>query len=516
MTAVLPPVPVAQTDVPAFPDAFARQVLRRPNAPALVWHGQVTTYRQLSDLADRAATRLNSLLLGRDEPLGILSRKTPDTVGLVLACLLLGRRFLLPSPALPEQALTTLFAQAGCRHVLSPAGGAPRLSPPAAPVRPTTPADAADVSFMLTTSGSTGLPKVVPLGRRAVDRFMAWAGSTFDLGPGRRVLNYAPLNFDLCLLDIWATLAHGGEVILVDPDQAANGRHLFDLLLRHEPHVVQAVPMFYRLLLDAPQRPGRWFESVSHAMFTGDAIGERTLAELPALFPAARLFNIYGSTETNDSFMYELDPAATAGPVPIGTPLPGVEALVVDPSGEVVDGPGTGELYVHTPFQTTGYLDRSRHADKFVTDPRLRDEHDPRRGDRRFFRTGDLVRRDPDGRVFLVGRGDFQVKVRGVAINTAEVESVLLEHPEVVEAAVVARADPLTGRELISAVRRTPGSSLNSLALRKHCARRLPRAAIPSAMRILDEPLPRTATGKVDRTAIVRLHELSSAKGRKP
>jgi acyl-coenzyme A synthetase/AMP-(fatty) acid ligase len=513
MTAVLPPASTLTTDVPTFADAFARQVLRRPNAPALVWHGQVTTYRQLSDLADRAATRVGTLLLGPDEPLGILSKKTPDAVALVLAGLILRRRFMLPSPALPELALTTLFAQAGCRHVLSP-GGAPRLSPPAGPVRAARPADAADVSFMLTTSGSTGLPKVVPLGRRAVDRFIAWAGAAFDLGPGRRVLNYAPLNFDLCLLDIWATLAHGGEVILVDPDQAANGRHLFDLMLRHEPHVVQAVPMFYRLLLDAPQRPGRWFESVTHAMFTGDAMGDRTLAELPALFPAARLFNIYGSTETNDSFMYELDPAPTAAPVPIGTPLPGVEALVVE-DGEVVEGPGTGELYVCTPFQTTGYLDRSRHADKFVTDPRLRDEHDPRRGDRRFFRTGDIVRRDADGRVFLVGRSDFQVKVRGVAINTAEVERVLLEHPDVVEAAVVARADPLTGRELISAVRRAPGTGLNSLALRKHCARRLPRAAIPSAMRIVDEPLPRTATGKVDRTAVDRLHELTSAKGRK-
>ncbi|MGQ0776808.1 MAG: AMP-binding enzyme [Pseudonocardiales bacterium] len=113
-----------------------------------------------------------------------------------------------------------------------------------------------------------------------------------------------------------------------------------------------------------------------------------------------------------------------------------------------------------------------------------------------------------------MGRSDFQVKVRGVAINTAEVEQVLLEHPDVLEAAVLARPDPLAGRRLVAAVQRTPASGLNSLALREHCARRLPRMAVPSTMRIGDEPLPKTSTGKVDRTAVDRLRELSTAEGR--
>lgn len=118
------------------------------------------------------------------------------------------------------------------------------------------------------------------------------------------------------------------------------------------------------------------------------------------------------------------------------------------------------------------------------------------------------------GRVFLVGRSDFQVKVRGVAINTAEVERVLLEHPDVLDAAVVARADPIAGRRLVSAVQRAPASRLNSLALREHCARRLPQAAIPSTTWIVDEPLPKTSTGKVDCNAVGRLPAISTAEGR--
>ncbi len=496
------------TEVPGFPDAFLAQVDTRPEATALVWHGQETTYRELYEMAIKAGTQLVGLDLGPDEPVGVLAKKSPAAIALVLACVLAGRRFLLPSPAFAEQTLTALFSGGGCRYALIPDGD-PLSIPPGPPV-PRLP-DPSDVSFMLTTSGSTGLPKVVPLGQSGVDRFIAWAGETFDIGPGRAVLNYAPLNFDLCLLDIWTTLAHGGKVILVDPAKAANGNHLLDLLKLHEIHVVQAVPMFYGLLLHAvaARDAARTFSSVKHVMFTGDAMPERTLERLPGLFPSARLYNIYGCTETNDSFVHEVDrnTAGTTGPLPIGTPLPGVRVEIVDADGAVLRGPGMGELYVSTPFQTTGYLNRADQDHRFVGHPGGSD-------DRPYFRTGDLVRRDQTGQVFLVGRSDFQVKVRGVAINTAEVEQVLLDHPDVREAAVVTRHDELTGSVLLCAVQRTPGSRLNSLTLRGHCAKRLPGAAIPSVMRIGDQPLPKTSTGKVDRNAVSFPDVSPAAQGR--
>jgi acyl-coenzyme A synthetase/AMP-(fatty) acid ligase len=480
-----------------FCDAFRSHVDRQPDAPAVVWHDQETTYGELVDLAAQARARLAQLDLGPDEPVGVLATKSPAAVALVLACLLSRRRFLLPSPALADQVLTSLFAQSGCRHVLVPDD---EPTPPPSPEGARSRAlHLVDVSFMLTTSGSTGLPKIVPLGRSAVDRFVRWAGARFDIRPGKTVLNYAPLNFDLCLLDIWTTLASGGKVVLVDPAQAANGRHLLDLVKRTEVHVVQAVPMFYGLLLYAlmTRDAGRTFPSVEHVMFTGDAMPDCTLEQLPGAFPSARLYNIYGCTETNDSFIHEVDrdTAGTAGPLPIGTPLPGVQAGIVGADGEVLDGAGMGELYVSTPFQTTGYLNRPDQDHRFVGHPHGWDEL-------RYFRTGDLVRRDQAGQVFLVGRSDFQVKVRGVAINTAEVERVLLEHPDVREAAVVTKQDDLTGSVLLCAVQRRQDSGLNSLVLRKHCATRLPQAAIPSVMRIGDDPLPKTSTGKVDRTAV--------------
>ncbi|MFJ7593242.1 AMP-binding protein [Streptomyces sp. NPDC097617] len=480
---------------------FLTQVRDRPHATALLFNGQETTYRELYELAGRERDRLAHLDLAPGEPVGILADKSPAALALVLACLLARRPLLLPSPALADTLLADLFAQAGCARVLAPGGQSPRVTPnPEVTARPLPAAEAAEVAFMLTTSGSTSLPKIVPLGLDAVDRFTRWAGHAFGIGPGRTVLNYAPLNFDLCLLDVWTTLARGGRVVLVDPALAAHGRHLRDLVLHHSVDIVQAVPMAFGLLQDAAAKTGDTFPGVEHVMFTGDAIADRTLAALPQLFPHARIHNIYGCTETNDSFLHEVDPtAAPTTPVPIGRPLPGVRALIIDPDTHTpVQGAGSGELFVSTPFQTRGYLDRTRHTDKFTGHPLGLD-------DRRWFRTGDLVRRDAAGTLHLSGRTDFQVKVRGVAVNTAEIERILHEHPDVLEAGVAALPDPIAGKRLVAAVHKTPGSTLTGLQLRTHCARHLPRAAVPHQLTVTETPLPKTATGKVDRKALDRL-----------
>ncbi|MFG2991714.1 AMP-binding protein [Streptomyces sp. NPDC048257] len=512
MTAPRAAAPTGAEDRPAptvelgLLGGFLTQVRDRPHATALLFNGQETTYRELYELAGRERDRLALLDLAPGEPVGVLADKSPAAVALVLACLLARRPLLLPSPALADTLLADLFAQAGCARVLAPGGESARVTPnPEVTARPLPAAEAAEVAFMLTTSGSTALPKIVPLGLDAVDRFTRWAGNAFGIGPGRTVLNYAPLNFDLCLLDVWTTLARGGRVVLVDPALAAHGRHLRDLVLHHHVDIVQAVPMAFGLLQDAAAKTGDTFPGVEHVMFTGDAIAERTLAALPQLFPHARIHNIYGCTETNDSFIHEVRPtAATATPltpVPIGRPLPGVRALIIDPATLTpVDGPGSGELFVSTPFQTRGYLDRTRHTDKFTGHPLGLD-------DRHWFRTGDLVRRDATGTLHLSGRTDFQVKVRGVAVNTAEIERVLQEHPAVLEAGVAALPDPIAGKRLVAAVHRTPGSTLTGLQLRTHCARHLPRAAVPHQLTVTDEPLPKTATGKVDRKALDRLDQ---------
>ena len=350
----------------------------------------------------------------------------------------------------------------------------------------------AGTCLLLTTSGSTGVPKIVPLETAAVTRFCTWAAGAFALGE-RRVLNYAPLNFDLCLLDIWATLSHGGCTVLVDPAFAGYPPHLLRLFAETEPQVVQGVPMLFRLLTGGDGEVE--FPSVRTVLLTGDHTPLPLRRRLVRAFPEALFHNVYGCTETNDSFIHTFGAEEAAGRevLPLGRPLPGVAAAVLA-GGRMLDGAGTGELVVSTPFQTAGYLgqDNSRF---------FRGTFDAALGERAWYRTGDLVARDADGALSLVGRNDFQVKVRGVRVNLEEIEQVLASHADVGEAAVVPLPDDEAGVRL-HAVVRPVRDGLSSLRLRAYCADRLTRAAIPTGFSMTDEPLPTGPTGKVHRGRI--------------
>jgi acyl-coenzyme A synthetase/AMP-(fatty) acid ligase len=507
----------------SFLASFAEQVRRSPDAAALLpgdpADARPISYRELHLLARSAQAQLPEQGASAGPPVCVVGKKSPDLVALLLACFMAGHRVLLPPSDLGESTLLRLCEQAGCRYLIRVDAGQPavqRLAPAAdgpatnglaaSPVPAGLPVPhppAGGPGLLLTTSGSTGLPKIVPLSARGIDRFIGWAADQFAIGPGAVVLNYAPLNFDLCLLDVWTTLARGACVALVGEDGATDGGRLLDLVARCT--VVQAVPMLFRLLTDAAAAAGpgaavgpcgAGLAGVRQVVFTGDAMSADLLGRVRRLFPWAALHNLYGCTETNDSFLHRVDAAPIPGTaVPIGRPIAGVTAVVLDGDGCILAGPGAGELLVRTPFQAAGYLDQRLDEGRFVAAPAGLPQG-------RYYRTGDLVRRDVAGLVTLVGRADFQVKVRGVRVNTEEVEAVIAQHPEVLEVAVAAVPDRLAGHRLCAVIRRTPNAAVNSLGLRQHCAARLPRAAIPGHIELVAEPLPRTSTGKLDRKQI--------------
>ncbi|MGW0704121.1 AMP-binding protein [Streptomyces sp. NPDC002867] len=482
--------------------AFADRAAAHPSAPALIWEDRPVSYAELYAMACRARTVVESAAPDTGRPVGLRVRKSPEAVALVLGCLMAGRSFLLPSHELPDAPLKELYQQGGCAVVLGLADGPlvdrvvylSAASGGAQEQRPPVTVDDDAVGFLLTTSGSTGLPKIVPISSGAVTRFTAWASETFGITTGTTVLNYAPLNFDLCMLDVWTTLAYGGTVVLADPDRGTVAGYLRDLVVDHRVTVIQGVPLLFQLLVEATA--GREpLVTPEHLVFAGDSMPARVLEGLPAAFPTARWYNNYGCTETNNSFLHEVDrdrPVRT--PLPIGRPLPGVSWLITGDDGRALTGPGQGELLVNTPFQTSGYVNVPSDA-KFGRHP------DGVPG-LVYYRSGDIATRHADGSLSVLGRTDFLVKVRGFQVSTQSVEAVLLEHPAVAEAAVVALPDPVAGHRLHARLRLNKPGAVGVLALRQHCAERTVRAAVPGVIETVTDPLPRTSTGKIDRTRI--------------
>ncbi|MET8291110.1 AMP-binding protein [Streptomyces sp. NPDC005132] len=463
-----------------------------PDDPALLFGGgpdEVVTYAELVGAAERIGAELAGRYPDPRRPLALQASKSTVAIATVLACMQAGRPLLLASTELGRELLAELVGRSGCQAVLGVVEERLTHRPVAGdaqggPVLPQ------DTSLLLTTSGSTGVPKLVPLGGAGIDAFTSWAGSAFALGTGTRVLNFAPLNFDLTLLDIWGTLRHGGCVVPVDHDRSVDTKYLLGLLASTRPHVVQAVPMFFRLLTEAGTACE--FPGVRELLLTGDHVPRSVRAGLARLFPAARLHNVYGCTETNDSMIHTFSAAEAADRevLPLGSSLPGVLVEVVA-DGEVLRGAGSGELLVSTPFQTAGYLGEAGAKDRFVV-----------RGDRVWYRTGDVVTRSAGGELALVGRTDSQVKVRGVRINLEEVERVLQGHGGVAEAAVVAVPHAVSGRALHAFVRRSD-DAVTGLQLRSYCAAKVNRAAIPAAFHLMTDPLPIGPTGKVSRRLLM-------------
>lgn len=500
-------------------EAVARHAAERPEAIALDADQRTWSYADLAARVEALAAQQPSGPLPPRARVAVTAHKTPETIALILALGKLGHPALVLSPELGENAVDAVIRHSGAAARLAAVASevaGPGVAVDAGPVAAlaggatsgTVQTDVA-TALLLTTSGTTGVPKAVRQSQRGVARFLHWAEQFFALEPGTRVLNYAPLNFDLSLLEVWATLYAGGSAVLLDGTRGGDGAYLRDAVVRTRPEVIQAVPMFFSLLADAagasclPEGQGLLVGGPRHVVLTGDASGPKLRRQMVRLFPQARFHNVYGCTETNDSLAFSCDPESFASldPLPVGRPLAGVDARVVDPSGAELAGPGEGQLLVSTPFQAHGYTDADRTAAAFET-------RDSDHGPRRFYRTGDRVARTADGTLYLQGRTDLMVKVRGVRTNLQDVERAIGQHAQVDEAVVIPVPDEVAGNRLHAVVEARADSPPSTLDLRRHCAAHLPRTAVPARFTVSPDRLPRTSTGKPDRRRVA--HEFSA------
>lgn len=469
-------------------DRLLRHAARTPDQPALSWPGNSMGYGRLAELVAQYAAAIAACGLPAGAAVLVDAAKSPHFVALLIA---LGRSGLCPLvvPArLGDKVRAQIIASAGIAYEagIDPFDRAPEIHPTGEPNRLR-----GAMPLCLTTSGSTGVPKVVRLTEAGISAFFDWSQSYFGIGPGTRVLSVAPINFDLSLLELWAVLDAGGEVILADPERCTDDSYLGELCAASRPEIIEAVPLFHdRLCTWLERNRAAGGIAPRHVIVTGDVTPQPLRRRMADLFPATRFHNLYGSTETNDSFVasLEADDFAAAETLGIGGPIAGVIYRIVE------DGtPGEGELQTATPFLAAGYADPEQTANAFLTELE---------GSRplTYFRTGDRVRRRADGTLELLGRVDLVVKLRGVRTNLLDVEQALRHHPAVRDTAAVPYLDPVSGQQQLLAVIEVNGSDpVSVLELRAHCAAHLPKSALPNRYVLTQMPLPKTSTGKLDR-----------------
>ncbi|HET9380917.1 MAG TPA: amino acid adenylation domain-containing protein, partial [Streptomyces sp.] len=506
-------------DVPAMPlpALFQARVAAHPDAPALEFGGQVLTYAEVNERANRLARLLMSRGTGPERIVGLALPRSAELVVGLLAVLKSGAGYLPLDPEYPAERLAFMLADAAPDVVLTTTGVAGRL--PAAPTlalddpgvvaelaaqdtanprdeERTGPLRPQHPAYLIYTSGSTGRPKGVVMPSGALVNLMSWHAATLPAEPGARVAQFTAISFDVSAQEILSALLDGKTLVVPDEETRRDPARFAAWLADRDVTELYAPTMMLDALGEAVTEQDTALPALRHVAQAGEALtlGGR-IRDLSGT-PDRELHNHYGPSETHVVTAHTLpaDPAHwPSGAAPIGRPVWNTQAYVLDAALRPVPDGVTGELYIAGAQLARGYHDRpGLTSERFTADP-----FGPPGG--RMYRTGDLVRWNGDGELEYAGRADHQVKVRGFRIELGEIETVLRTHPEVAQAAVTAQDDPRGGRRLVGYA--VPTGTVRPAELKAHVAAALPDYMVPGAIVLLDE-FPLTPSGKLDRAAL--------------
>ena len=468
-------------------------------------------YAELDRRASALAQELAQAGLGRQAIVGVVIGRSIHAITAMLAVLKAGAAYVPIDPDYPRERVEYVLRDSGVQALVALAGDATALASSGLPVfaadlaraqgaaAPGRSVHGQELAYVIYTSGSTGQPKGVMVSHgNAVASTQA--RMRFYGEPVGHFLLLSSFSFDSSVAGIFWTLAQGGTLHIPHQDEHnlpdLLGRRIAQLSISH----LLALPALYQHILEHAPECG----ALRCAIVAGEACQADVVARHRQRAGHAQLVNEYGPTEgTVWSNAFRIGPSHVAqGGIPIGRPIPGARAWVLDHRLQPCAVGSVGELYVGGPGVTRGYLNRpALTAQRFVADPLGSGQ--------RLYRTGDLARYRPDGEIDCLGRADGQVKLRGHRIELGEIEDCLARHPGVREAVALLREDAQTGARIVACVTAVESDGHDRLreAVLAHARQLLPAVMLPSAIAVAQD-IPRLPNGKVDRAALgARLDE---------
>ena len=476
---------------------------------------QTLTYDQLNRFANRLArTLLDGNFQTRGEQLkaGILLDHGALQPAALLGALKAGGLYIPLDPFYPNQRLEYMLRNSEASVVLTDSANlakaqeiikqsklpvtalnieAPSAAKEESNLELSLPADR--FAYILYTSGSTGKPKGVVQTLDNVLYFIRHWIQRFQITNQDRLTLLSAFCHDAAVMDIFAAILSGAALYPLDVKQTDLEANLAGWLRDNHITVWHSVPTLFRYFAESLDGGFPDFDSLRYILLGGESLRERDLTLAATRFPHSTLSNIYGQTESSLNSTFEIRPGDGPAKPVIGEPLSDTELLLVDDEGDIVEGMGVGEIVVACPHLARGYW-----RDEELTEEKFDEDEDLGR----IYWTGDLGARLGTGEIEMMGRRDFQVKIRGFRVETGDIETALLEHPLINEAAVKAIV-PESGDTVLCAyyVAGDPKEAIDTGDLRQFLLDRLPDYMVPSRFVPLPE-MPLTANGKVDRNAL--------------
>jgi amino acid adenylation domain-containing protein len=491
---------------------FLQHARTDPERVALADDRCALSYADLRARALSLAGRLTARGLAAGDVVAILCDRSVESVVAIVGVLCAGAAYLPLDSSYPPARIVDMLDDAKPRLVVRAGEAAIEASQlgawkvveadaadDALPLSEPVTVDAGMPAYVLFTSGSTGRPKGVVVSRGALRHMVAWHTRHPRLGRPARALQFASLAFDASVRDLFATLACGGTLVMAAEQDRRDPFRLLEIMRTQRVERASLPYVALRAIAQAHAQGGVLPDGLRDVSSGGEVLTiTPAIRGLFEVLSDAVLYNEYGPTEACvlvTSHVLSGDPAQWPVQPDIGQALPHARMLVVDERLQPVSDDVEGELLIGGPTLAVGYINRpDLTAERFVqvtgSDGSLW----------QMYRSGDRMRRFPDGHFEFVGRVDDQVKIAGNRVEPAEIESALAAHAAVREAAVVAPQGS-EGRYLVACMVLAGGISATERLrdeLKAHLAMRLPTYARPQRLVFRDE-LPLTPNGKVDR-----------------
>ncbi|RCJ27418.1 non-ribosomal peptide synthetase [Nostoc sp. ATCC 43529] len=491
-------------------ELFEQQVEVSPNSIALIHQSDKLTYRQLNYQVNQVANYLQKQGVTKETLVAICLERSIDIVVGILAILKAGGVYIPLDPSYPVERLNFMLSDSQASILISHKQILEKLSLSShkivcldihkdeisqqSPENPINISKPEHLAYIIYTSGSTGTPKGVLGTHRGTVNGLHWLWKTYPSTPQEVYCQKTAISFVDSVWEIFAPLLQGIPTVIINNATLLDPQLFIEALAHHKVTRIILVPSLLRLLLDNYHHLTKKLSQLKLWITSGEALSINLAKTFQELMPFAKLINLYGSSEVSANATY-YDTSLLqdqANTVPIGRPINNTQAYVLNPNLQPTPLGVVGELYIGGDGLARGYLHRPELTqERFIDNPFIPGT--------KLYKTGDLVRYLSDGNLEYLGRDDEQIKIRGFRVELGEIATIIIQHPDVRDAVVIAVNDTEENQTLIAYI--VTDKQDIAVQLLPYLQQKLPNYMLPSAFVVLDA-LPLTPNGKVDKRSL--------------
>jgi amino acid adenylation domain-containing protein len=485
------------------------QAGKTPDHIAMVFQDEKFTYKEINERSNQLARVLRDESVKPDDIIGILIHRSPEMIIGILGVLKAGAAYLPLDPDYPQERINYMLQDSEANVLLTQLsmernvefnGKVINIDNCNMDTKDISNIEnvnkSTDMAYVIYTSGSTGKPKGVMIEHRSVINFLKGTADKIEFSPEKSVLGLSTISFDIFVLETLLPLSRGLKIILANESEQNNPRLLCELIKKSDVDMFQATPSRIRQLMIHDPSLG-FLENIKEVMIGGEAFPP-ILLEKFKLFKDLKIYNMYGPTET--TVWCTISDLTNSEKIDIGQPIANTQIYIVDKDNSLLPVGSEGELCVAGDGLGRGYLNRPELTDEKIVP-------NPINAGSKMYKTGDIGRWTPEGKLECFGRIDNQIKVRGHRIEPEEIETQLLKYDSIKEAAVSAKAGADGAKNLCAYI--VHDQEVNISELKNYLSKILPDYMIPSFFISLDK-MPMTPSGKIDRKLLPNPAEINS------